>query len=244
MLEAMRLVSWNIQLGRRLDAVEGALAKLAAEAPLDLVALQEASVHAGVEDAQAIAARLGPSYVGWQVTAQHLRGEPQANAVVWDTARVAIEARDVLELPTPAGRVLRALPPSRRSALRIEGTAGGTPFRLHVVHLDVLGLTHKVAQFRTVLEDARRRPPIELAIIAGDLNTYGPARLRPWTVLDRAAASTGYREVTAEAAWTHAAGRLRQKLDADFVSPPGTPAAGRVLPIDASAHRPLLVELG
>ena len=240
----MRLVSWNIQLGHRLDGVQAALAQLAATAPVDLVALQEASVHAGVEDAAAIAARLGPSYRWWQVTAQHLRGRPQANAVVWDSDRVELTTREVVELPTPAGRVLRALPPTRRSALRVEGTAAGRSLRLHVVHLDVLGLAHKVAQFAAVVEDARSRPATELALIAGDLNTYGPARLRPWSVLDRTAARAGYREVTSEAAWTHAAGRFRQKLDAVFVSPAATAASGRVLPVDASDHRPLLVELG
>lgn len=236
----MRLLCWNIQLGRRLAAVTEAVI---ASAPLDLVALQEASVHDGVEDAEVIARSLGPSYRWWQVTAQHLRGKPQANAVVWDSDSVAVKGRRVIELPTPSGRVLRTVRPSRRSALHVEGRAGGRTLSLHVVHLDVLGVTHKVAQFQAVLDDATASAPADVALIAGDLNTYGPARLRPWVALDRAATRAGYAELTGQVAWTHAAGRLRQKLDAVFARPAGTLATARVLAVDASDHRPLLVEL-
>lgn len=203
-------------------------------------------MHGGVEDAQAIARQLGPEYRAWQVTAQRLRGVPQANALLWDSSFLQVEDRAELELPAPAGRLMRRLPPSRRAALRIEGATPAGSLRVYNVHLDVLGLSHKAAQFAHVLEDAARRPPADLVLIAGDLNTYGPARLRPWRVLRRLAEQAGFTDVTARVGWTHAAGAYRQKLDAVYAQP-ATGASARVLPLPraerVSDHRPLLVEL-
>ena len=239
----MRLLCWNIHLGRRLAAVAG---HVTASGSLQVIALQEASVHGGVEDAEAIARRLGPDYRAWQVTAQQLRGVPQANALVWDSRYLSVEDMEELPLPAPAGRLLRTLPASRRSALRLEGRTARGSLRVYNIHLDVLGLRHKAVQFEHVLKDAERRPPADLVLIAGDLNTYGPAQLRPWTALRRLAEQAGFADVTARVGWTHSAGAYRQKLDAVYARPAGG-ARARVLPVQrshhVSDHRPLLVEL-
>ena len=58
----MRICTWNIQLGRRLDAVLKAVRTHPDFARLDLFAVQEASIHDGREDAAAIAEALGPEY--------------------------------------------------------------------------------------------------------------------------------------------------------------------------------------
>ena len=236
----MRLLSWNIQMGLRLPRVVEAIT---AQPELDFVALQEASVHDGVDDAERIARALGPTYRWWQVTAQELRGEPQANAAIWDTRSIAVDGRSVLELPEPTGRVLGVLPPSRRTALRLDGTHAGRRVAIHVVHLDVWGVTHKVAQFRAVLDDAAQPPRPDLGVIAGDLNTYGPPRIRSWSQIHRHAGDQGYRDVSSPIEWTHAAGRMRQKLDWIFVGPRQVPARAEVVHVGGSDHRPLLLEL-
>src|SRR5437763_7606683 len=114
---ALRVCSWNLQLGLRLDLILEGLELLGGP---DLVALQESSVSDGVEDAARVASCLGPDYEWWQVTAQRLRGREQANAVVWNRRRFAITGREALALPAPAGRILRRIG-SRRNALMLEG---------------------------------------------------------------------------------------------------------------------------
>ena len=58
----MRICSWNIQLGRRLDAVLDLVSHDPAFKALDVLALQEASIHDGVLDGAAIATTLGDEY--------------------------------------------------------------------------------------------------------------------------------------------------------------------------------------
>ena len=234
----LRVCSWNIALGTRLATVLDGLAGLPR---LDLVALQEASEH-GWPDAAAVAQTLGPGYRCQQVTAQLLNGRPQANALVWDATRFEATATHVLALPTPLGRMLKRLPPSRRSALVVEGRFEGMMVRIHVVHLDVLGIAHKHAQLRTVLEDAAGRPPPGLALIAGDLNTIGGQRVS-WPRLRALARGAGFEELTAGCGWTHRAFGVRQKLDAVFASPSGIPHRAWVERLPGSDHLPLLVEV-
>jgi endonuclease/exonuclease/phosphatase family metal-dependent hydrolase len=211
--------------------------------PLDLLALQEVSEHEGRPDALLIAEALGPSFRAWQVSAQRLRGMVQANALVWDSARFEVARSDVLDLPLPEGRLMRRLPVSRRTALVAEGCFGPRRVRVACVHLDVLGIAHKHAQFRRVLDEMAARTPTDLALVAGDLNTYGVAGTIRWTRLRGMAAQRGFRELTTRLRWTHAAAGVRQKLDAVFASPPGIAHRARAVPNDASDHRPVVVEL-
>lgn len=237
----LRVATWNVQLGLRLDLV---LAGLASLPHLDLIALQELSSHGGRDDAEAIARRLGPGYRCAQFTAQHLRGVPQANGLVWDSQRLQVADARVLDLPTPAGRLLRRLPDSRRNTVLAEARVGRLQLRVYVVHLDVLGVAHKRAQLSRVLADAAARPAADLVLIVGDLNTYGLAGRPRWHRLRRLAREAGFEELTTGIGWTHRALGVRQKLDAIFASPPGLPhRAWRELR-PGSDHLPVLAELG
>lgn len=200
-------------------------------------------MHAGVEDARAIATALGPAYRWWQERAQRVRGLVQGNALVWDAERLDLEPAGVLDLPAPAGRVLRRLPPSRRNAIVAEGRWEGSSIRVACVHLDVLGLAHKHAQLGHVLEDLAARPAVDLQLLAGDLNTFGVAGAVRWTRLRRRAAVRGFDELTRGVRWTHRAAGVRQKLDAVFASPPGLPHRAWTVPTAASDHLPVLVEI-
>src|SRR2546428_13012433 len=55
------------------------------------------------------------------------------------------------------------------------------------MHLDVVGFTHKLEQFRAMLTDMTSRHAVPLTLIAGDLNTFGPPRLRLWRRIRTAA---------------------------------------------------------
>lgn len=219
------------------------LEEVAALPRLDLLALQEVSTHAGVEDARAIAEALGPGYRWWQERAQSVRGLDQGNALVWDAERFELAPAGVLDLPAPEGRLLSRLPPSRRNALVAEGHGDGLSVRVVCVHLDVLGLTHKHAQLAHVLDDLDGRPRVELTLLAGDLNTYGMAGAVRWTRLRARAWERGFAEVSRGVRWTHRAARVRQKLDAVFAAPRGVRHRAWTVPTAASDHLPVLVEL-
>ena len=252
--ESLRLCTWNIQLGLQRELILDAIRRQPDFAGLDLLALQEASVGGEREDAKLIAAALGSAYECYQVTAHHLGGRPQANALVWNTARVRVTQKDSVKLPQvrevklsrSEGALLRALPAQPRISLVVEGSLGAESLRVYVAHLDVLGFAHKRQQFYRVIDDARARAPVDLTIIAGDLNTFR-FRSRPsWTELVHAAEAEGFYELTSQIRWTHSAPRLRlkQKLDAIFV---GRSRPFRyhcwALEIPGSDHIPVFAEL-
>lgn len=236
---ALLVCSWNLQLGLRLDAILEAVGDLGRP---HLVALQEASTDAGVEDGARVAARLGPDYEWWQVTAQRLRGRDQANAIVWDRRRVRITGRDSFALPTPAGRMLRTLR-TQRGALMVEGRAGRRSIRFYSVHLDVLGVAHRRAQLAAVLDHERARPPAGLTVIAGDLNTFGVNGRPAWAALHALARARGFEDVTAAVGWTQARYGVRQKLDAVLARPAHVVRRAWALDLPGSDHIPVLAEI-
>jgi endonuclease/exonuclease/phosphatase family metal-dependent hydrolase len=236
----LRLATWNIRFGHRLALV---LESLDALPRLDLVALQELSVHRGQDDAELLARRLGPGWRAAQITAQVVSGRPQANGFVWDSERVDVRSVHAVELPTPSGRVMRALPKTRRNAVVMEAGIDHRRIRLYAVHLDVFGISHKHAQLAHILADALARDPVDLVLIAGDLNTYGIGGRPRWSELRRLANGAGFEELTVRLGWTHQGLGVRQKLDAIFAAPQGVPHRTWRLNIGGSDHIPVLLEV-
>lgn len=235
----LRLASWNIELGRRLPLIVEGFARLP---PLDVIALQELSEHDGEFDATRIAEHLGPEWHAAQATAQFLRGQHQANGFIWNSDHVHVQHVTTIALPTPSGRALRNLP-SRRSAAVMEARLGAQRLRLYSVHLDVLGVAHKHAQFARVLRDAAEQPPVDLTVIAGDMNTFGIAGRPRWRELRRLAHEAGFEELTVNVGWTHRGLGVRQKLDAIFASPAGLAYRSRRMILPGSDHIPIMAEL-
>jgi endonuclease/exonuclease/phosphatase family metal-dependent hydrolase len=241
----MRVCTWNIQLGLRLDAVVDAVRTRDDFKGLDLLCLQEASVHEGRDDAATIAEALGSGYEHFQATAQMRRRQVQANALIWrretfqpGKPQIVSLSNPVLTKMTRAERVLlRAVTPQQRIAIRAESPA----LRVYVVHLDVIGFAHKIEQLRAVITDMATRPPVPLTLVAGDVNTFGLPGLQMWRRLAMAANDGGLVEVTREVGRTH---WTSQKLDAIFVR---TDAAFRsrawTLRVRASDHQPVFVDV-
>ena len=241
----MRICTWNILLGLRLNKVVEAVSTLPDFRDLDLMALQEASVHDGRPDAAAIAEAMGDGYSYFQATAQLFRGREQGNALIWRRnifERQTPEIVSLSGLPTPRmtsveRTLLRAIPPQKRIAIRAESDE----LRVYVMHLDVIGFAHKLEQFRAILSDMAARPPVGLTLIAGDLNTFGPPRLQLWRRIRAAAHEADLVEVTHGLRRTH---WTAQKLDAIY-------AAGTLAPkhrawtvsVRASDHLPVFAEL-
>ena len=242
----MRICSWNIQFGARLGAILEAVATEPSFKEVDVVALQEASVHGGVADAAAIAECLGDGFEYFQAAAQRRHGLEQANALIWRRGSLsAVHPPELLSLhesPTievghPERLLLRVIPPQTRMAVRVESPG----VRIYVVHLDVVGFTHKLEQFKAVLADMEVRRPVALTLVAGDLNTFGPVRPHLWRRIASAAAAAGLVNLTAHVRRTHWTG---QKLDAIY-------AASRVpmthrswtVGLRASDHLPVFADI-
>ncbi|TMF68916.1 MAG: hypothetical protein E6H82_09025 [Chloroflexi bacterium] len=241
----MRICTWNILLGLRLNKVVEAVSTLPDFRDLDLMALQEASVHDGRPDAAAIAEAMGDGYSYFQATAQLFRGREQGNALIWRRNIFERQTPEIVSLSgLPTHRMtsvertlLRAIPPQKRIAIRAESDE----LRVYVMHLDVIGFAHKLEQFRAILSDMAARPPVGLTLIAGDLNTFGPPRLQLWRRIRAAAHEADLVEVTHGLRRTH---WTAQKLDAIY-------AAGTLAPkhrawtvsVRASDHLPVFAEL-
>ena len=241
----MRICTWNIQLGLRLDAVLEAVSTQPDFTSLDLFALQEASVHNDREDAAAIAEAMGPEFSHFQATAQMLRGRDQGNALIWRPGAFEPTPPQVVALTRPGPSqirraertLLRAIPPQRRIAIRAESAA----MRVYVVHLDVMGFTHKLEQFGAVTSDMAARPQVPLTLVAGDLNTFGVPRLQMWRRIRALAKSAGLTELTRGVRRTH---WTAQKLDAIYArSEAVLKHRAWTLRVRASDHLPVFVEI-
>ncbi len=256
MPQTIRLCTWNIQLGLQLETILNAIKTHQDFRDLDLLALQEASIHSAEEDAHRIATALGSDYESHQVTAHMLGKSVQANGLVWNTSRVRVVDKDTINLPRAREiklarterTMLWALPQQQRISLVLDGILSDESLRVYIAHLDVFGLAHKCEQFNRILSDAKdRQPTVDLTIIMGDLNTFR-IRSRPsWSGMADAARLDGFEDLTTEIRWTHHTlkrVRFRQKLDAIFVrrARPFT-YRSRSLDIPGSDHIPVFAEI-
>ncbi len=240
----MRICTWNILLGLRLGAVIGAVQSVPDFKRIDLLALQEASVHDGRPDAELIAAALGDGYHWFQATAQRFRGREQGNALIWREGLFEHRAHEVVSLSdVPMEKIrraeralLRAIPPQKRIAVRAESSE----LRVYVMHLDVVGFTHKLEQFRAIVADMSARPIVPMTLLAGDLNTFGPPRLQLWRKLRATAHEAGLVELTQGLRRTH---WTAQKLDAIYLKSHTMPRHHAwTVNVRASDHLPVFVE--
>ena len=239
------MCTWNIQLGLRLDAVLEAVRSHADFTGLDLLCIQEASVHSGRPDAARIAEAMGPGYDYFQVTAQVHRGLEQANALIWRVETfqpgqpyvVPLNIAPSVHIRRLERTLLRAIVPQQRIAIGAESA----DLRVYVVHLDVVGFTHKLEQLKAVIADMATRPQVPLTLVAGDLNTFGPPGLQLWRKLAAAAGEAGLVEVTRDVKRTH---WTSQKLDAIFARS-DVPLASRAwaLNLRASDHQPVFADI-
>src|SRR6185312_3493347 len=79
----LRIATWNIFFGNDLATILHTIKTHEDFKNLDIFAIQEASIHDGVEDAKRIAAAFGAQYDYYQVTSHMYKGIVQANAIVW-----------------------------------------------------------------------------------------------------------------------------------------------------------------
>jgi endonuclease/exonuclease/phosphatase family metal-dependent hydrolase len=254
MSQTLRFCSWNIQVGMRRRELLHAIRTHPELRRVDVLALQEASVAQGRDDAQLIAEALGAHFNHYQHVYHHLGPLAQANGFVWNSERLQLDLIDRhllprhtdIHVPRAERALLRRFKLQPRVNLIADGSWGELPVRFCSVHLDVVGFRFKRAQFNAVLQDLAARPPVALTLVAGDFNTFRVAGLPRWLDLKRDAADLGLSAISDAIPWTQSvrALHLRQKLDEIFAASV-RPMRARVwaIDIDGSDHLPVYAEL-
>ena len=219
---------------------------------LDVLALQEASAYEHGDDASSIARVLGETYASYHHIYNHLKTRPQANALVWNQARVHFDNIEHHTLPTyrqvhvPRAErvVLNRLRKQARVNLIGNGAWENFSVRVCAAHLDVLGYRFKRQQFRAVLDDLRARSQVDILILAGDFNTFRIGGKPTWAQLKQDAAELGLYAVSDEILFTQRALRVKQKLDEIFVAS-AHQVHSRVwtLDVEGSDHLPMFAEI-
>ncbi len=221
---------------------------------LDVITLQEASVHENGDDASSIAQLLGDTYASYHHVYHHLGARAQANALIWNTTRVQMAAiehhllpqHEQVHLPRAERMLLKRV--KRQPRVNLIGEAQWNQLELRVcsAHLDVLGYRFKERQFRAVLDELHARPRVDLTLLAGDFNTLRLGSRPTWARLKRDAAEAGLDAISDEIPWTQAirALRMKQKLDEIFLASK-QPYRARVwtLDVDGSDHLPIFADI-
>ncbi len=254
MAQTLRFCSWNIQVGLKRAQVLELVARHPDFRGLDMLALQEASVHENGDDASSIARALGGEYAAYQHVYHHLGARAQANALVWNATRVHMHAVAPHALPQyqqvrlPRAERLLLQRVKRQPRVNLIGDAewNGHSLRVCAAHLDVLGYRFRERQFRAALDELRARPRAELTLLAGDFNTLRVGSRPTWARLKRDAAAAGLDAISDEIAWTQAirALRLKQKLDEIFLaSARAYQARVWTLDVNGSDHLPIFADI-
>jgi len=216
--DTLRVVSFNVERGMRVDSALAALAGDPATVDPDVVLLQEMDED-GVRH---VADALGMGFVYYPAVRYNGSGRDFGNAVL---SRWPIVEDEKIVLPH-----LSLFGRTQRIATAVTLRVGRTPVRVYSVHLGTpanLPLRDRAEQMRTVLRDAARHPHV---ILGGDFNSHGLGQL---------ALRRGYAWPTREGPRTVRLWRWDHILFKGL-EPPAEEASGTVVDNrGASDHRPV-----
>ncbi len=216
--DTLRVVTFNIELGRRVDSALVVLTTEPALRGADVVLLQEMD-EAGT---QRIAAALRMAYVYYPASVRRSTHREFGNAVL---SRWPIVADAKLVLPH-IGRLARTERTATAATIRVDSVL----VRVYSTHLGTffqVGGGGRRDQLRTILADADRFPRV---ILGGDMNSAGVGRL---------AEELGYAWPTRRERHTDKLGRL-DHIFLRGLDVPDSAAAGIVRDNHhASDHRPV-----
>jgi endonuclease/exonuclease/phosphatase family metal-dependent hydrolase len=163
--DTLRVVSFNVERGVRVDSALAALAGDPETAAPDVVLLQEMDE----DGARRVAEALDMGFVYYPAVRYNGSGRDFGNAVLsrWP---IVDDAKLVLPHLSVFGRTQRI---ATAATIRV----GRTRVRVYSVHLGTpvnLPLRDRAEQMRTVLRDAARHPHV---ILGGDFNSHGLGQL-------------------------------------------------------------------
>jgi len=227
---AIRVVSWNVEMGYRPALAARELGAIAELRDADVILLQE------VDDAAAglIADELD-MYVESAAAAEHPRtGRPFGNAVL---SRAALDS--ATEVPLPHTAPVSGQP---RSALRATTTVRDVTLTAYSVHTEIplLPLVRRRAQFRAVAADVDGLAADQPVVVGGDFNTVTPRGVR---ALDAELRSAGLARAAHDHLPTLVRMRRPMRLDHIFARGLAPTGSGVSHAATASDHFPIWTEL-
>ncbi len=222
----LNICTWNISFGNQIETVAQTFDNSAFK-NIDVIALQEASIHNGVEDAKFLAQSLGRDFDSFQVKAQVSKRKDQANGFIFNNKTFKVTSKDSLVLPDYASAKLgkteyalkHVLPKEVRNCVILEGIKGGKTVRIYNTHFDMIGFELKRKQLLSIMDIDALKKPADLVLITGDFNTFRVLRYPKWKKFNQDANKLGFYDITEHIEWTFHKKliRYRQKLDIIFL---------------------------
>jgi len=229
----IRVVTWNIEHGQRVDRAIDRLTKHPHLADADLVLLQEMDDQGPEQIAQA----LGMTHQYFAGCTHTGTGRPFGNAIL---VRGSIDESEAMFLPHLA-RILGQRRIAVRGRVRLDRLPDASPVSVWSVHAEVSTLPHRrqVAQYRTVANSVDAAGTTR-SIVAGDFNTASSRSLR---ALVEQMASTGLSRVNEQSGRTFTRFGRGFELDQIFARGFTTLGVGVVDDHGASDHDPVWATL-
>lgn len=252
-MKNLRICTWNIKLGIGLPLILEEIKRNEELKNVDILGLQEASVHNNIEDSSVIAKNLGKHYDYFQVSTDTLKGMPQANAIIWNKKTFDIEKVGSFSLPKKHQNKLSKIERlflsfikgRQRNSISVEGKFQNKTVRVYISHLDVVGFSHKLSQINSILTDNESSKKADVTLIMGDLNTF-KLRSRPtWIKISDSIEKKGFKDLTSDVLWTFKFSKIKvsQKLDAIFLKPNNIDYKSWTLDVSGSDHIPVFADI-
>jgi endonuclease/exonuclease/phosphatase family metal-dependent hydrolase len=226
----LNICTWNISFGNQLQTLKKTFKKSAFK-KIDIIALQETSVHSEIEDSKYLAEALGVNFASFQVKAQISKKKYQGNGFIWNTEDIKILKTESVILPDykSAGiskseyALKHILPKETRNCVIVEGIKDGKKFRIYNTHFDMIGFDLKRKQLLSIMSLDSDKKPADLVLIAGDFNTFRVLKYPRWKKFNEEANRLGFYDITDHIEWTFHRKliRYRQKLDIIFLKKSG-----------------------
>ncbi len=224
----MRVVSWNIELGRNIEQAVVEIRRSVHLRDPDVLLVQEMAPHSVAE----LADRLGLDFRFAAAASHPKTGTPFGNAVLssWPMS-------DVIETPMPHTAPVMG---QKRSAASAVLDVHGVEVVAYSVHLEtvLLATRHRVAQVRSVAEVTDSQP--HPCIVGGDFNTASARSLRNF---DAPLHSVGFERVTNPSMKSFRRFGRDFALDHLYVRDLIAQSVGVEMSSTASDHQPVWAEL-
>lgn len=226
----IRIVSYNIHLGKRLQRVLELFRTHPELSRADVIALQEVARERQLSHARLLAERLGFDYV-------YLPGKRKGGREIGLALLSRYPLLDVERIVLPQQRRANDLP---RIALGATVEIGTVHLRIYNLHVQALvPVELKVKQVEAALERALQHPT-PCRLLLGDLNTLTRGDRR---ALDRRLREAGFVPALPESPWTYRRFFIRMTLDAIYVQNLQVLNAGVAHDAVASDHRPVWADV-
>lgn len=226
--DRLRVVSWNLHYGEKLDQVIAALESVEELRDADILLLQEINLE-GVE---MLAQYLQYNYIFYPAAFHRQRRQEYGNAIL---SKWPLSNPKKIVLPNWLPGWLQS-----RNAARAMATIGNMDILLYSVHLDTTWMIPQWAMSQGDFLSSEVERSENPVILGGDFNTWTPGSIR---ALENGLRRVGLERLTWGTGYTFDVSGLKLTLDHIFSVEGLIYQAGVYRQTDASDHYPLWVEI-